>query len=131
MTERHENETIAESIEDKSVADRSNVARRRFVKSAALALPAIATLRSGSAAALTSTVSCAVKNQDLFANNILKVGNEDDHLRDYTTQAGQPDKFYYVDPLGNLDSYVPGQEPSGAIPLTPSCYASLNPLNQI
>jgi hypothetical protein len=91
--------------------ENTGTSRRRFVKGAALAVPAIMTLRNGQATAMVSSVQCFY-NGPASADEALKEG----------------DKIVYVniDATGQIN-YV-GDNPNMGSPITPSCYSSFMPV---
>jgi hypothetical protein len=84
--------------------------RRRFVKGAALAVPAIMTLRNGQATAMVSSVQCFY-NGPATAEEALKSGDEIVYVNVDSTGS-----ITYEGPNANMGS-----------PITPSCYSSFIP----
>ena len=115
MTKRHENKSMAEAVENESATEASVVARRRFVKRAALALPAIATLRGGGpAAALSDPLRCNANPPAEFSPQ---------HYQD------QDGNFWYVIPENQMNEGTLTKVAAGNSPVTISCYISLDPTN--
>jgi hypothetical protein len=81
--------------------------RRDFVKNAALAVPAIMTLRNGHAAAMVSSVQCFY-NGPSEESEVMKDG----------------DKVVYINVDANGQITYEGYNSDLGNPITPSCYSS-------
>lgn len=86
--------------------------RRKFVKGAALAVPAVMTLHNGRAMAMVSSVRC-------YYN---------DTATDETAMRDDDGNIVYVrvDDEGQITYYGTSEEP-GSRMITPSCYTSFTP----